>query len=73
MVSKRKKIISILGVDKLDEESIKKYCVSKGVPYLAKTIYLFLNETLEETSAILEVDISTLTRRINKFLETIND
>lgn len=67
--SKRKIIIEILGAENLDEESIEKFCVSKGVPKLSETIYLFLNNTLEETSEILEVDISTINRRINKFIK----
>lgn len=68
--SKRKQIIDILGKDNLDEESIDKYCISKGLINISETIYLFLNNTLEETSSILEVDLSTLNRRINKFIKT---
>ena len=67
--SKRKQIIDILGKDNLDEESIERYCVSKGMPRLSETIYLFLNNTMEETADILDVDISTITRRIKKFLQ----
>lgn len=73
MKTKRKEIIKILGVDRLDEESIHKYCVSKGLPKISETIYLFLNNTLEETSEILQVDMSTLSRRINKFIETAKE
>ena len=65
----RKLIIEILGADKLDEESIEAYCVSKGMPKLSETIYLFLNNTLEETADILDVDTSTVTRRIKRFIE----
>lgn len=65
----RQIIIEILGNDNLDEESIEKYCVSKGIPKLSETIYLFLNNTLEETADILDVDNSTITRRIKKFIE----
>lgn len=68
--SKRKQIIDILGKDNLDEESIEKYCISKGLINISETIYLFLNNTLEETSAILEIDLSTINRRINKFIKT---
>lgn len=64
----RQLIVEILGKDNLDEENIEKYCISKGVPRLSETIYLFLNNTLEETSDILGVDISTITRRIKKFI-----
>ena len=65
----RQIIIEILGNDNLDEESIERYCVSKGIPKLSETIYLFLNNTLEETADILDVDNSTITRRIKRFIE----
>lgn len=65
----RQLIIDILGANNLDEESIEKYCVSKGVPKLSETIYLFLNNTMEEVSEILEIDMSTITRRIKKFID----
>lgn len=74
-VAKKKKntnrqlIIDILGANNLDEESIEKYCISKGVPKLSETIYLFLNNTMEEVSEILEIDMSTITRRIKKFID----
>lgn len=74
-VAKKKKntnrqlIIDILGANNLDEESIEKYCVSKGVPKLSETIYLFLNNTMEDVSDILEIDMSTITRRIKKFID----
>lgn len=65
----RQLIIEILGKDNLDEENIERYCVSKGMSRLSETIYLFLNNTMEETADILDVDISTITRRIKKFLQ----
>ena len=65
----RQIIIEILGIDNLDEESIERYCISKGIPRLSETIYLFLNNTLEETADILDVDPSTITRRIKRFIE----
>lgn len=65
----RQLIIEILGKDNLDEESIERYCISKGVPKLSETIYLFLNNTMEEVSEILEIDMSTITRRIKKFID----
>lgn len=65
----RQLIIDILGANNLDEESIEKYCVSKGVPKLSETIYLFLNNTMEDVSEILEIDMSTITRRIKKFID----
>lgn len=65
----RQLIIEIIGKDNLDEESIESYCVSKGVPRLSETIYLFLNNTLEDTADILGIDLSTVTRRIKKFID----
>ena len=65
----RQLIIEILGKDNLDEECIEKYCTSKGVPKLSETIYLFLNNTVEDTADILDVDVSTITRRIKRFIE----
>lgn len=65
----RQTIINILGEDNLDEESIESYCIKIGKPRLSETIYLFLNNTLEETAEILDVDLSTITRRINNFIK----
>ena len=62
-------IIDILGKDNLEEAYIEKYCSKLGLIHMGKTIYLFLNNTIEETAEILDVDISTITRRINKFIE----
>lgn len=61
-------IIEILK-NNLDEEYIEKFCTSIGKPKLSETIYLFLNNTLEETAEILGVDASTIMRRINTFIE----
>lgn len=66
--SKRKQIIEILGINNLDEESIEKFCISKGLVNISETIYLFLNNKLEDVADILQVDMSTLNRRINKFI-----
>ena len=66
----RQVIIDILGEDNLEEEQIEKFCVSRGIPRLSETIYLFLNNTLEDTADILGVEPSTITRRINNFIRT---
>jgi hypothetical protein len=71
--SKRQIIIDILGKENLDEESIEKFCISKGLVNISETIYLYLNNKLEETADILEIDTSTLTRRINKFIKVCKD
>ena len=65
----RQEIINILGETNLNEDYITDYCISKSMPKLAETIYLFLNNTLEETAEILAVDPSTITRRINTFIK----
>lgn len=67
-ITSRQMIIRILGEENLDEESIEKFCVQKGAPYLSETIYLFLNNTLEDTADILGVVNSTIVRRINAFI-----
>jgi hypothetical protein len=64
----RQIIIDILGSNNLSEESIEEYCNKLGLINMSETIYLFLNNTLESTSEILDVNISTITRRINKFI-----
>ena len=65
----RKEIIRILGEDNLNEEYITDYCVKIGMPRLSETVYLFLNNTLEETADILAIDTSTVTRRVNTFIK----
>lgn len=67
--SNRKIIIDILGQDNLSEECIEMYCNKIGLINISETIYLFLNNTLEDTAEILGVDNSTITRRINKFIK----
>ena len=66
--SNREKIIDILGKDNLNEEYIEDYCNKLGLINLSETIYLYLNNTLEVTSEILEIDNTTIIRRINKFI-----
>lgn len=65
----RQRIIEILGVENLTEKRIERFCVAKAMPKFAETIYLFLNNTLEDTAEILGVDTSTITRRIKNFIE----
>lgn len=67
--SKRQAIIDILGKDNLDEEKIEEFCVKIGCANLSETIYLVLNNTILDVSAILEIDRSTIFRRMDKFIE----
>ena len=65
--NKRQKILSVV---KNDEEAIEALCKSLGLIDLSETVYLYLNNTIEEVASILEIDTSTVTRRINKFIKT---
>lgn len=67
--SKRKIIMDILGKNNLSEEKIEKFCESIGCANLSETIYLSLNNTILDVSAILEIDRSTIFRRMDKFIE----
>ena len=64
----RQIIVNILG-NNLDEESVEEFCTQLGFPKLSETIYLFIHNTLEETAELLDIDCSTVTRRINKFIK----
>lgn len=66
--SKRDIIIEILG-NNTTEEDIEKFCSNLGLnSKYSETIYLYINNTIEETSEILEIDNRTVSRRIDKFL-----
>lgn len=68
----RDKIIEILNSN-TSQEHIFEYCRNKGLKQnIADSIDLFLNNTIQETSEILNVDISTIKRRINTFIESAN-
>ena len=61
----------ILAIVPNNESKIDKLCKSFAISELAETIYLYLNNTIEETSDILQIDTSTINRRIKKFLKTV--
>ena len=68
--TKREAIIRILNND-LSQEYIFEYCKSVGLKEcIAKTINLYLSNTLQETSDELYVDLATVKRRIDKFIES---
>lgn len=53
----------------IDEDYIEEFCIKNGMTCkMSETIYLYLNNTLEETASILGVDMSTISRRIKDFL-----
>ena len=71
-LSKRNKILKILN-NNTSQEYIFEYCKNNGLKQnIADTIDLFLSNTMQETSEILDVDISTIKRRINYFIESAN-
>ena len=69
-MTNREKIIAKLNGN-TSQEYIFEYCRNNGFKeYMADTIDLFLNNTLEETSQILEKDIRTIQERINNFIKS---
>lgn len=67
--SKREIVIGILGND-TSQEHIFDFCRSKGIKEkVADTVDLYLSNTLQEVSELLGVDISTIKRRIETFIQ----
>lgn len=67
-LTNRDRILKVLD-NHIDEDYIEEFCTKNGMTYkMSETIYLYLNNTLEETASILEVDMSTISRRIKDFL-----
>lgn len=65
---KREKIIEILGYD-TSQEHIFDFCRNKGIiDKVADAVDLYLSTTLQEASNLLGVDISTIKRRIDSFI-----
>ena len=65
---KRQKIIQILGND-TSQDHIFEFCRNNGiVEKVANAVDLYLSTTLQEASEILGVDISTIKRRIDSFI-----
>ena len=68
-IKKKRKRQRILDIVNNDEESIDKVCKELGLIDLSETVYLYLNNTIEDVADILEIDTTTVTRRINRFLK----
>ena len=68
--NKRKRILKVVKIN--DEEEIDKICKQYGIIELSETVYLYLNNKIEEVAEILEIDPTTVTRRINRFLKATN-
>ena len=60
----------ILAIVPNNEQKIEKLCKAFAITDLAETIYLYLNNTIEETAEILQINTVTINRRIKKFLKT---
>lgn len=61
----------ILAVVPNNEAKIEKLCKGFAISDLSETIYLYLNNTIEETSEILQISTVTINRRIKKFLKVV--
>ena len=68
-IKKKKKREQILSLVNNDEEAIDKICKQLGLIDLSETVYLYLNNTIEDVAEILQIDTTTVTRRINRFLK----
>lgn len=65
----REQVIDILG-DKLEEEDIEEFCIHHGISLkISETVYLYLSNTKEEVADILEIEGTTVIRRVKKFIE----
>lgn len=67
---KRNTIIELVGKDNLTEEYIENLCSQYGLTTkYSETVYLYINNTLEETADLLGIDCRTVSRRLNTFME----
>ena len=65
----REQIIEILGED-LSEENINEICRVKGInPKVAETVYLYIDNSKDEVADILDIQGTTVIRRLKKFIE----
>ncbi len=65
----REQIIEILG-DRLSEEEINEFCIKKGIhPKVAETVFLYLTNSKDEVADILEIEGTTVIRRLKRFIE----
>ena len=65
----RDQVIDILG-DNLDEEYITNYCLHLGLnTKIAETVFLYLDNSKDDVADILDVQGTTVIRRVKKFIE----
>lgn len=66
----REQALSILD-GKVSEEEIEEVCVRLGLkPTISETVYLYLNNTKDSVAEILDIEGSTVIRRVKKFVNT---
>lgn len=65
----REQIIDILG-DNLDEEHVSDYCLHLGLnDKIAETVFLYLTNSKDDVADILDIQGTTVIRRLKKFIE----
>ena len=65
----RYQVIDILG-DNLDEEYITNYCLHLGLnTKIAETVFLYLDNSKDDVADILDIQGTTVIRRVKKFIE----
>lgn len=65
----RDQVIDILGYN-LDEEYITNYCLHLGLnTKIAETVFLYLDNSKDDVADILDIQGTTVIRRVKKFIE----
>ena len=65
----RDQIFDILG-DRRSEEEVNEHCAKLGLhPKIAETVFLYLSNSKDEVADILEIEGTTVIRRLKKFIE----
>lgn len=66
----RERITKLLN-NNLDEDYIDDYCIKHNISLkTSETVYLYLHNKLEDVSQILEIDNSTILRRVKNFINS---
>lgn len=56
-----------------DEDEIEEKCRELNLLNVSETVYLFLNNSYEEVSAILNIETSTVRRRVDRFIDKLTN
>lgn len=69
----REQIVDILG-DKLSEEEIENFCIQHGMnSKISETVFLYLHNPKDDVADILEVEGTTVIRRLKRFIKKATD